>query len=145
MRWAQSKDPVPREERWMRVCVLVLLLPAGLLALGGLGSAGDARTWYVGGAAGVLVLAAVVLRFRKQRPWRSPTAVLPAAAAIIVQGFGPHDFHSAFSHFMLAVLGLNAVGLFAIQSVLASGAPALRQARPQAPPLSAPKRWPADL
>jgi len=125
--------------------VAFLLLPAALLALGFVGHSGPARLWYLLGAFGTFALAVAVWRFRKQRMWRSPAVVLPYAGAIAVQALGPFDFHSFYAHFVLAVLGLIGVTVFGVQSVMATGAPSLRQARHLAQRLSARTEWPADL
>jgi len=125
--------------------LLVLLLPVALLFLGGLTAAGNMRTWLWGGAAAHLVLGGLLFRMVPHRPLMSPLALLPCITGLIWHWLARPDFQEPFTCLAQGLLLLVPSSLFAVQTVLGTGAPALRHAQALAKRLAGRTDWPEDL
>lgn len=127
------------------VAAMMMLMPAVTLGLGALLGRGGDPFWLRIGAGVTFVIALGLFRFVAHRAFHSPVACLPCA---IGAGFlwQAHPASSdPFGMFGLGLLILLPVCLFAIQSVVVSGAPALRRARMLAEQLQRRRRWPENL
>jgi hypothetical protein len=127
--------------------VIVLLLPAGLLFVGGLRSEGIAHQLLWAGSAVVLALAALL--FVSTPSWLLPQMGMPVIAlyltALLWLWVCTGSFTEWFPHFAQAVLLVVPLLLYAAQTLVASGAPAYRRARQLAERLRERADWPHDL
>lgn len=125
---------------------LGLLLPTGLLLLDGLAHDGRTRMFLVSSAGATFLLALLIFRVTRQAPLRRSLAVAPCVVALICHWLARPNFEQqAFPHFVQGMLLLVGVGLFALQALMDSGAPALRRAQVLAKKLLQRQQWPASL
>jgi hypothetical protein len=128
------------------VRTIVLLLPAALLLIGSFRTEGDLqRTFWFGALLQVLVFSFLLIT---QRAWHQPLGT--AATFLYLMGIGwlwlsrsiSDDWYSHVSRFLLLIVPLS---IFALQTLVDSGAVASRRANLLAHRLSTRKDWPADL
>jgi HEAT repeat protein len=123
----------------------VLLLPTALLLVASLRYPGatNIMLWLgTGFQAGVCALS-----FLSRRSWRQPIGpslitLYLIALAWLWWGDGREDW---YTHLTKAVLLVVPLSVFAVQTLMESGAPAIRRARMLADRLAARKEWPSDL
>ena len=125
--------------------LFVLALPVMLLSLASLNSTDNLRPALLGGAAAHLVLAGVLFRMAPSRPLSHSISCLPCVTGLIwlwLAKFGQQD---PFTCMSLGLLLLTPACLFAVQTIAASGAPAMRHAQVLAEQLTRRTGWPEDL
>jgi hypothetical protein len=126
--------------------MVVLLLPAGLLVLGGLRTEGKPQLMMWLGT--IFQLLVCVLSFLSRQTWRQPVGPSVVALYLIALGWmwlagaGDNDWYLHLAQALLLVIPL---AVFALQTLTNSGAPALRRAQLLAQRLARRKDWPADL
>ncbi len=127
------------------VAAVLMLVPSFTLGFGALSHQGGKSVLLLVGAGTTLVAALVLFRYVANRPLQSPLACLPCpiGAAFLWQAH-PNPQHP-FGVFAMGLLILAPVCFFAIQAVVATGAPALRQARKLVEELKNRSHWPEDL
>jgi hypothetical protein len=141
-----DRDTSVRSKTGAQFYGLILLLPGGLLLLAGLANDGDVRLQQCIGAGIAALLGLAIYRATRRQPLRKPLAVMPATFALIWHWSTQPSFdNDPFPHFVQGALVLMAVGIFAVQTLSASGAPSLGQGRRLAARLLQRTRWPADL
>jgi len=124
--------------------LLALLLPSVLLVFAGVRSSGNVRVWLFAGAGICIVLGAITYRLEASHGQNLLT-MLPALAAIIWQFFSKADFSDPNQRLVQSILIVIAIGLFARQTLVASGGPLLRRARQLANRLASRRSWPESL
>jgi hypothetical protein len=127
------------------VFLFVLALPVVLLFVASLDASDNQRTALLGGAAAHLVLAGMLFHMAPSRPLLHSITCLPCVTGLTwlwLAKFGQQD---PFTCLSLGLLLVTPACLFAVQSIAASGAPALRHARILAQQLARRAEWPADL
>ncbi|MBL8799821.1 MAG: hypothetical protein JNM56_38420 [Planctomycetia bacterium] len=126
--------------------LVVLLLPAVLLVIGSFRTEGDLqRSFWLGALLQILVFSFLLIT---QRAWHQPLGT--AATFLYLMGIGwlwlsrsiSDDWFSHVSRFLLLIVPLS---IFALQTLVDSGAVASRRANLLAQRISTRKDWPADL
>jgi hypothetical protein len=125
--------------------LFVLALPVVLLFLASLDAGDNMRPALLGGAAAHLVLAGVLFRMAPSRPLLHSISCLPCVTGLIWLWLGKFGQQDPFTCLSLGLLLLTPACLFAVQTIAASGAPALRHAQILAQQLTRRTEWPTDL
>ncbi|HEV3145476.1 MAG TPA: HEAT repeat domain-containing protein [Gemmataceae bacterium] len=125
--------------------LLALGLPVPLLFLASYSGSENQRTWLWGGAAAHLVFGGLIFRMAPSRPLLHPISLIPCVTGLFWLWVAKPDFQSPFICLAQALLLLMPACLMAVQTVAASGAPALRRARTLTQRLARRANWPPDL
>ncbi len=123
-----------------------MLAPSGILGFAALRAVDQTRLVLAIGAAFQLIVC--VFSFFSSRSWRQPVTPSVITLYLIALGWFWISERSAddwFHHLAQALLLTIPLGVFAIQALTNSGAPARRRARILADRLANRKDWPADL
>jgi HEAT repeat protein len=123
----------------------VLMLPTGLLLIASLRHTGQAALMLWMGTA--FQVGVCVLSFLSRRSWRQPVGpsvitLYLIALAWLWWGDRQNDW---YTHLTKAILLVVPMGVFAHQTLLESGAPAIRRARVLAERLAGRREWPSEL
>jgi hypothetical protein len=140
-----SRESTRQSAVSLLIYLLILLLPVALLFMASLAATGNMRTWLWGGSAAHLVLAGLMFRLVQDRPLTSPLALLPCLTALVWHWLSRPAYEEPFTCLAQGTLLLVPTCLFAVQTIMASGAPALQHARVVANRLTTRKDWPTDL
>lgn len=140
-----TREPMARSLPFTLVHFGALFLPGILLALVGLHCSGSTRLWFLVGAVGGFALSAILYRVGDPRPWHDLLPVIPSAVALVWHWFGKVDFADPLHRIIQSIFVIMAVSLFAGQTLVAGGGPALRRSRWLAARLAARRKWPEQL
>ncbi|HEV3119449.1 MAG TPA: hypothetical protein VGY58_20500, partial [Gemmataceae bacterium] len=124
----------------------VLLVPTTLLLLGLQRTTGAPQIMLALGAGFQAVVC--LLAFLTSRSWRQPLAPSVISLYLIALGWlwlGAAQLNDWYYHFAQAVLLIVPLSVFAFQTLVNSGAPAMRRACVLADNLARRKEWPEDL
>jgi HEAT repeat protein len=128
------------------VRAFVMLLPAGLLLLGVQRAPDSARDILAVGAIVQAVLGGLALL--RRRAWQIPASVLVIVVYLAGLGwlwFGAGPVRDWYPHLAQGILLVVPLAAFALQTLVNSGAPALRRANLLAGRLTSRREWPTDL
>src|SRR5437660_426428 len=134
---------------WLLTAVFrtaVLLVPTTLLLLGLQRTTGAPQIMLALGAGFQAIVC--LLAFLTSRSWRQPLAPSVISLYLIALGWlwlGAAQLNDWYYHFAQAVLLIVPLSVFAFQTLVNSGAPAMRRACVLADNLARRKEWPEDL
>jgi hypothetical protein len=125
---------------------IVLLVPCALLLVGIAHTGGTSQQMLLLGAVFELLLLVVIVPLA--RHWHQPLVASVICLYLVALSWiwiGTAELHDWYPHFAQGFLMIVPLGLFAIQTLGSSGAPAFRRARLLAQRLANRKDWPSDL
>jgi hypothetical protein len=126
--------------------VIIMLLPAALLLVAVWRTMGQPQTLLVLGTAFQIIVCC--LSFLSQRNWREPLGPAVITLYLIALGWlwlGAEHLDDWYPHFAQSILLIVPLTVFAVQTLMNSGAPALRRAQTLAHRLANRKDWPNDF
>lgn len=124
---------------------IIMLLPGLTLGYAALTHRGGQELLLEIGAGATFVIALGMFRFVINRPLHSPLACLTCPIGAVFLWLARPNWHEPFALIALCAFTIVPACLFAVQAIVASGAPALRKARMLAGHLQNRSKWPQEL